>query len=936
MHAQNVLPYPIVFSLKSLCFFSIIKNIKLFPSSLFDAIDPDLYGDFIQAIRQWNLLKGLFLVTCSPTYNPIEGEEGVDSKLIVDVLLPEVSKKFLVARNETVRQFISRVLEKCSSRYTHFRLEPSFYVLKVHGFEEYLFPIDTPMGKFKYITGSTDIVNDYLLRSFDPNKKLIQTRFDNWIPRLVLIKWCDVWQRICASDQQNNSVNNNGNNQTKHIEKLGEQISNFIERHQTKQNKNYLNPKKVSVIRIERSETVERILSEDIVEKDSKLDIQARVYYGMKPVDENVEINPESNQITFHIPSNLLDDRVFLQFLFNGRFGCVSLGSLAEIFDSLPNTSNSTYRLRLSTKQIPFPLSTPFFDSNYSSFSIPLVYSIEFSQNNITQLPLPSLPYVQEIEKFSLVSPTELEANTILSLSNDLQGWNFQVDTNNLQHLPVIWTYREWIKANFPDSGLALLSIAVDSANQEQVGILNDLVDTWAVIPLHHCFFLLGVKNPIISVRRFAVKCMEHHFRSNKNSTPLYSFDNYLLFFVCILRQTALVSGNQFLVKFLCKFCSSNLALSRKLAWLLKAFELKSICNLLYSRLGNIFFDPLLSEDGNTKFWNNLFSIWEANSKPFNQRCADILAKLQTEFNKPLSGVYLPFDPRVGLSKIVVDKCKVIDDKHLPVQLLFQVDDSIKDESRSIYKSVVIYQGGRFEQCVAVQFVKLLDNIWKQHKLDLLVTTFDCTPDGIEEAQPHKSVMQIERESGGGYFNTNCMMDWFSETTERSALQNKFEVFATSLAGYSVICFVLQAWRIYNDEMFITTDGKFCALYSSLWHSRSKFGIKREIVPINLTIGLMRVLGKRESPLFQRFEHLACEAFVLVYKNRHLLWGLANMLCGCVTEDLDNFALDYFEKIFGKADRSEESLREQFKNVLQESIQFHITKLSNSFHILAH
>lgn len=175
----------------------------------------------------------------------------------------------------------------------------------------------------------------------------------------------------------------------------------------------------------------------------------------------------------------------------------------------------------------------------------------------------------------------------------------------------------------------------------------------------------------------------------------------------------------------------------------------------------------------------------------------------------------LPLDSRIEVNKIVISKCRVMDSAKLPLWLEFENAEPGGDPVIIIFKS-----GDDVRQdCVTLQLIRLMDEIWRESGLDLSMEPYRCVATSpmtglLQVVTSSVTTAMIHKRYGGvfGAYNETCFLDWIKDNNpEPKKLRNAINLFARSCAGYCVATHVLGIGDRHNDNIMVS-----CIVYYKL------------------------------------------------------------------------------------------------------------------------
>eukprot|EP01012_Entosiphon_sulcatum_P032453 TRINITY_DN41276_c0_g1_i1.p1 TRINITY_DN41276_c0_g1~~TRINITY_DN41276_c0_g1_i1.p1 ORF type:complete len:1142 (-),score=193.21 TRINITY_DN41276_c0_g1_i1:27-3452(-) len=353
--------------------------------------------------------------------------------------------------------------------------------------------------------------------------------------------------------------------------------------------------------------------------------------------------------------------------------------------------------------------------------------------------------------------------------------------------------------------------------------------------------------------------------------------------------------------------------------------------------------------------------------KEKGERKAALQKQLGTMTFPPL--FTLPLDPRMQCSGVIIEKCKVMDSKKIPLWITFRNADQGEESVKVIFKA-----GDDLRQdLLTLQMLHIMDSLWKSKGLDLHLRPYGCiaTDDGvgmIEVVDKSNTVANITREFGGARaaYSELPLLVWLqknnpdqhgadSPTAGASSPRRKsgaaltvplyVDNFVRSCAGYGPATYILGIGDRHNDNVMLTVRGDLFHIDFGhfLGNFKQKFGFKRETTPFVFTPMYAHVMGGTNSPQFKRFCDLACQAFVIVRDNANLLINLfALMLSTGIPELTKPSDVDWLKEVLllrqsvFEQPKTDKEVAEAFHARIFESLNNKKAVLNDYIHILAH
>uniref|UniRef100_A0A3Q1H2J1 phosphatidylinositol 3-kinase n=1 Tax=Anabas testudineus TaxID=64144 RepID=A0A3Q1H2J1_ANATE len=260
----------------------------------------------------------------------------------------------------------------------------------------------------------------------------------------------------------------------------------------------------------------------------------------------------------------------------------------------------------------------------------------------------------------------------------------------------------------------------------------------------------------------------------------------------------------------------------------------------------------------------------------------DLTSKLPDEF-------LLPFDPRIKVGTILLEKCKVMASKKKPLWLEF----SPMPSPTSVTPVGIIFKHGDDlrQDMLVIQTLVVMESIWQEKSLELNLVPYGCISTGynigmIEIVRNALTIAAVQRNHGGttGAFRNDALYEWLKSKCPLQEIHYKtMERFVKSCAGYCVATYVLGIGDRHNDNIMITDQGNLFHIdFGHILGNRKHFlGVSRERVPFVLTPDFLYVMGRvkgRNSLCFQRFRDTCTQAYLSLRSHSRLLVTLFSLM----------------------------------------------------------
>ncbi|KAI1795771.1 kinase-like protein [Ganoderma leucocontextum] len=246
--------------------------------------------------------------------------------------------------------------------------------------------------------------------------------------------------------------------------------------------------------------------------------------------------------------------------------------------------------------------------------------------------------------------------------------------------------------------------------------------------------------------------------------------------------------------------------------------------------------------------------------------------------------------------------------------------------------SVIVKTGGDLRQeQLAVQLIQEFENIWKEENCQCWVRYFRILITGnssglvetITDAVSIHSIKKAEyaRRFAVGRLGHVALLDHF-KTTYGDPSSAKFvraqRNFAKSLAGYSLVTYLLQIKDRHNGNILLDRDGHLIHIDFGFMLSNSPGNIGFEAAPFKLPLEYIEVLGGLGSPAYREFRKLFREGFDACRKHCDRIVTLVELMQKDST--LPCFAA------FGE--QTAPQLRDRFQQGLtQSAVEEHVQRL---------
>ena len=208
--------------------------------------------------------------------------------------------------------------------------------------------------------------------------------------------------------------------------------------------------------------------------------------------------------------------------------------------------------------------------------------------------------------------------------------------------------------------------------------------------------------------------------------------------------------------------------------------------------------------------------------------------------------------PRSGAAGAMAGAVQLV-----PKSLIFKCGDDVRQDQ------------------VILSFISQIDFFLKKEKLDLRLTPYLVMP-----TSQHAGVMEVVDDCIPLSHIKNVVVKLQQDHGDPDAPETQFirpkvmDNYVRSLAGYTLICYLLDIGDRHLDNIMLCKDG-------SIFHLDFGYAFGENPKPkalqpsVRLSDSMLAVLGKRhESKQFDDFVHICCEAYTILRNKAHFLMAL--------------------------------------------------------------
>eukprot|EP01088_Endostelium_zonatum_P015669 TRINITY_DN3956_c0_g1_i1.p1 TRINITY_DN3956_c0_g1~~TRINITY_DN3956_c0_g1_i1.p1 ORF type:complete len:1236 (-),score=318.64 TRINITY_DN3956_c0_g1_i1:189-3761(-) len=477
---------------------------------------------------------------------------------------------------------------------------------------------------------------------------------------------------------------------------------------------------------------------------------------------------------------------------------------------------------------------------------------------------------------------------------------------------------------------------AVPYDDHKRVQEFHKLLRVWAPLGPRDALELLDSKFSDPQVRTYAIKCLQKF--TNEELVM------YLLQLVQVLKYESYHDSS--LSRFLLERALGDRRVGHLFYWYLRAqiheplaTERFGLLLEIYLRASGPHCVDLRKQNSSLKELERIANI--VKKVPREEK----LNKMKTELRavKFPKRMQIPLDPSLEADGLHLDGCKIMDSKKMPLWLVWNNNDTDGGRIYTIFKA-----GDDLRQdMLTLQIFKIMDSIWKQEGLDLLLSIYGCLSTGneigfIQVVLNSETTANICKESGYGLkaaLKEDPLKNWLeAQNPQAHQFKKAVENFALSCAGYCVATYVLGIGDRHNDNIMVTKDGRLFHIDFGhfLGHFKQKFGVKRERAPFVFTPDYAYVMGGKGSADYNTFVETCKKAYNILRRYSHVFLNLFAMMIGTGLPELQTTAdLMYLRKAFN-LDMNDKEAGDEMERLINESLTCWTTRVNNLFHLMAH
>jgi phosphatidylinositol-4,5-bisphosphate 3-kinase len=340
--------------------------------------------------------------------------------------------------------------------------------------------------------------------------------------------------------------------------------------------------------------------------------------------------------------------------------------------------------------------------------------------------------------------------------------------------------------------------------------------------------------------------------------------------------------------------------------------------------------------------------IQNAKRSMSSDQCKRLFHKELDALNKDLPDVaiQIPLNPKWSAKKIIVERCRYMSSKKVPLWLVFENADEYAPPIEIMFKS-----GDDLRQdMLTLQIITIMDRLWLDNKLDLHLKPYSVLATGVNRHNEGVGMLELVLNSStvntinveyGGAFNEKTIDSYLRKyNTYEVSLSQARDSFARSCAGYCVATCVLGVGDRHSDNYMVTKNGQFFHIDFGhfLGNFKSKFGFRRERSPFVFTPQMKFAIdaGQRKNKTYAEFLGWCAEAYnILRVRSRLLLVLFVLMVSAEMPELMKESDILYFRQMLNlKYDTKKASthVHKQISSALKDKTRL----MDNAIHLKVH